>query len=134
MLWKSMFTEGNDFPVVINYRIFLIVISRLFRVVIILLTDKHHKYSVIFLSQVLAVLEEEEDINEVQLKRKILIILFKKLYKLLVNLPYFVKSFLLKSTNPASFSTSNTLTTHGIYYVEEKTIKNIRKDATILTI
>lgn len=39
LLRKSMFTEGNDFPVVINYRIFLIVISRLFRVVIILLTS-----------------------------------------------------------------------------------------------
>ena len=129
-----MFTEGNDFPVVINCRIFLIVISRLFRVVIILLTDKYHKYSVIFLPQVLAVLEEEEDINEVQLKRKILIILLKKLYKLLVNLPYFVKSFLFKSTNPTSFSTSNTLTAHERYYVEEKAIKNIRKDATILTI
>lgn len=46
----------------------------------ILLIDKYTKS--IFLSQVLAVLEEEEDINEVQLKR-----IDQKLYKLPVNLP-----------------------------------------------
>ena len=88
-----MFTEGNDFPVVINYRIFLIVISTFFRVVIILLTNKYHKYRVIFLPQVLAVLEEEEDINEVQLKRKILIFLLKKIVQIASKPTFFCKEF-----------------------------------------
>lgn len=76
----SMLGEGNDFPEVINLDIALSVIWRLLRVVMILLIDKYTKS--IFLSQVLAVLEEEEDINEVQLKR-----IDQKLYELPVNLP-----------------------------------------------
>ena len=90
-----MFTEGNDFPVVINYRIFLIVISRLFRVMIILLTDKYHKYSVIFLSQVLAVLEEEEDINEVQIEKKNLNNFVEKIVQIASKPTLFCKEFSL---------------------------------------
>ena len=63
-----MLSEGDEFPEVLNLDIVLSVMSRLFRVVIILLNyDKYTKS--IFLSQVLAVLEEEEDINEVQQKK-----------------------------------------------------------------